>query len=141
MPRDINVQLTAAMAATIVTDECASYNCTNCKAPCCKYHVGVNDQEQKNGHYLLEYPYPELPKYAILARKKDGSCVYQNPDGSCGIYHKRPWICRTYTCEKDDRIDNKSRFETGTPNVDMEILLNPKLSQKDENIDDETEER
>jgi len=133
MPRDFNVQIQAAMSASIVADECTSYNCTNCKAPCCSFHVGVNEQEQKNGQYMVYRPYEEeVPEYAILARKKDGSCVYQNADGSCGIYKKRPWICRTYTCENDTRIDDKAKFETGKPNVDTLFPEEKKARKNDE---------
>jgi len=121
-----NLFVSAAMSAAFVSEDCSTYNCTNCKAPCCKLHVGITQQELDNGAYLLT----EAPGYPILARKKDGACVYQNKDGSCGIYTRRPYVCRTYTCATDTRIDDKARFETGTPNIN--ILLPEEKSAKDD---------
>jgi len=31
-----------------------------------------------------------------LKKKKDGSCVFQNRDGRCGIHEKAPVVCRAY---------------------------------------------
>jgi len=123
MPKGSDLYMSAAMSAAMVEGDCTEYNCVNCKAPCCGFHVGLNEQELKNGHYLVT----EAPGYPILARTKEGACVYQNPDGSCGIYARRPWICRTYTCEKDTRIDDVARFETGRPNIDT-LLPDEKAS-------------
>ena len=114
MPTELLMYYDVAYSTSQVEEEKSKYNCVNCKAPCCKFHVGVNAQEVNSKKYMISWQ----PGYPILARKSDGSCVYQRPDGSCGIYNRRPWICRTYTCEHDTRINDESKYKTGRPNVE-----------------------
>jgi Fe-S-cluster containining protein len=119
---DVQIFVTAAMSAAVVSDECAAYNCTNCKAPCCCLHVNLTDLELANGAFLTqEEKIPGTEKTVrILARTKDGACVYRLPDGRCSIYATRPYVCRTYTCENDrERITDEARYETGVPNIKL----------------------
>ncbi len=114
--------INAAMSAAVVSDECAEYNCTNCKAPCCGLHVTLTPVEHESGVFITTQP---LGVY-ILAQKENGACIYQMDDGRCSIYHRRPYVCRTYTCEHDkERITDKARFVTGK----RELTLDPSLKE------------
>lgn len=111
---DVRLFMAAAMSSAVVHDECTNYNCTNCKAPCCCFHVNLTPLEIESGSFLTE----ETHGVRILARKADGSCVYRLDNGHCSIYASRPYVCRTYTCEQDrTRITDEARYETGIPNV------------------------
>lgn len=40
-------------------------------------------------------------------------CTHLLPGGACGIYEKRPWVCREYTndwCEYDESIPEASEY-------------------------------
>lgn len=43
----------------------------------------------------------------------DTNCMHLQPGGICGIYEKRPWVCREYSndfCEYDETIPEASEY-------------------------------
>jgi Fe-S-cluster containining protein len=70
-----------------------------CKAICCKLDFALTAEEVEGGaiRWDLGQPY-------YIRHGRDGGCVHQNRDGSCGVYASRPVICRTYSCADDSRI-------------------------------------
>ena len=41
-----------------------------------------------------------------IAQRTDGYCVHHQCDNGhhCGVYERRPLVCRTYSCRDDKRI-------------------------------------
>jgi Fe-S-cluster containining protein len=71
-----------------------------CKAACCKLTVFCSAQDLDERVVQWDYSRP----YRIRKREDD-YCVHSEPETkSCGIYERRPAICRTYDCRNDDRI-------------------------------------
>lgn len=71
-----------------------------CKARCCQLSVFCSAQDLDEGVVKWDYSRP----YRIRKRE-DNYCVHSEPETKqCGIYDKRPAICRTYDCRKDRRI-------------------------------------
>jgi hypothetical protein len=71
-----------------------------CQARCCRLTVYLSFQDLDDG-LRWEYPRP----YELRRRSDDGYCVYSAADTRrCGIYAKRPGICRSYDCRNDQRV-------------------------------------
>jgi Fe-S-cluster containining protein len=71
-----------------------------CKARCCQLAVYCSAQDLDEGVVRWDYARP----YRIRKREDD-YCVHSEPETKrCGIYDKRPAICRTYDCRNDKRI-------------------------------------
>ena len=71
-----------------------------CKARCCTLTVYCSAQDLDERVVDWDYSRP----YRIRKREDD-YCVHSEPETrSCGIYERRPAICRTYDCRKDRRI-------------------------------------
>lgn len=71
-----------------------------CKARCCRLSVFCSAQDLDEGVVKWDYSKP----YQIRKRD-DGYCVHSETETRrCGIYDKRPGICRTYDCRDDRRI-------------------------------------
>ena len=97
------VQLGPAVDKYAITDvpaiDCAAI-IPICKARCCTLTVHCSAQDLDEHVVQWDYSRP----YRIRKRE-DGYCVHSEPDsGRCGIYDKRPAICRTYDCREDKRI-------------------------------------
>ena len=71
-----------------------------CKARCCQLSVFCSAQDLDEGVIKWDYSKP----YQIR-KKEDGYCVHSETETRrCGVYDKRPAICRTYDCRTDRRI-------------------------------------
>ena len=71
-----------------------------CKSRCCKLQVYCSAQDLDEGVVKWDYSRPYR-----LRKGEDGYCVHSEPETRrCGIYDKRPAICRTYDCRNDKRI-------------------------------------
>jgi Fe-S-cluster containining protein len=71
-----------------------------CKARCCTLNVFCSAQDLDERVVQWDYSRP----YRIRKRD-DGYCVHSDAETRrCGIYEKRPAICRTYDCRNDKRI-------------------------------------
>lgn len=70
-----------------------------CHAACCRlrFALTVRDVEEGNVKWNLGQPY--------MIRQVDGYCFhFDRGRQHCGIYEKRPFVCRAYDCRKDQRI-------------------------------------
>jgi Fe-S-cluster containining protein len=71
-----------------------------CKSRCCTLSVYCSAQDLDEGVVKWDYSRPYR-----LRKREDNYCVHSEPQtGRCGIYEKRPAVCRTYDCRKDKRI-------------------------------------
>ena len=65
-----------------------------CKARCCTLTVFCSAQDLDEQVVKWDYSRP----YRIRKRE-DNYCVHSEPQtGRCGIYERRPAVCRTYDC-------------------------------------------
>ena len=71
-----------------------------CKARCCTLSVFCSAQDLDEGVVKWDYSRPYR-----LRKREDDYCVHSEPQTrQCGIYERRPAICRTYDCRQDGRI-------------------------------------
>jgi Putative zinc- or iron-chelating domain len=71
-----------------------------CQSRCCRLTVHLSFQDLDEG---LRWQYTR--PYELQRGDEDGYCVYSSPTTRhCGIYHKRPGICRSYDCRTDKRV-------------------------------------
>ncbi len=71
-----------------------------CKSRCCTLSVYCSAQDLDEHVVKWDYSRP----YRIRKRE-DNYCVHSEPQtGRCGIYDRRPAVCRTYDCRNDKRI-------------------------------------
>ena len=68
-----------------------------CKGRCCRLTVHLSFQDLDDG-LRWEYARPYE-----LKRGADGYCVH-SADQRCGVYAKRPAVCRSYDCRGDKRV-------------------------------------
>jgi len=71
-----------------------------CKARCCTMtvHCSAQDLDERVVQWDYSRPYQ-------IRKRDDDYCVHSEPETyRCGIYAKRPAICRTYDCRRDRRI-------------------------------------
>lgn len=71
-----------------------------CKARCCTLTVfcSAQDLDERVVHWDYGRPYQ-------IRKRDDGYCAHSEPATfRCGIYDKRPAVCRTYDCRQDRRI-------------------------------------
>lgn len=72
-----------------------------CEAACCTiFRVFLSASEVRRGELLwdLEQPYQ-------LLKGPDGHCVHLDVETlRCGVWDRRPHVCRSYTCASDTRI-------------------------------------
>ncbi|HVA92133.1 MAG TPA: YkgJ family cysteine cluster protein [Chloroflexota bacterium] len=72
-----------------------------CRAACCSMRFALSTQDLDEGVVRWEYGQP----YLIRHNADVGRCVHQDPENfHCGIYEKRPSVCRVYDCRKDARV-------------------------------------
>ena len=91
--------------------------CEGCSAPCCRcFSPILSVDEAKSGRYTLAYvPFPKegmgktdlVPpsdaRVVVVAKKSDGSCAHQGPDGRCMVHGCRPKSCSLYDCRRETR--------------------------------------
>lgn len=72
-----------------------------CRARCCTLNVALSQQDLDERSLCWDYGRP----YQIR-RRDDGYCVHNDvaEPRRCGVYERRPAICRTYDCRHDERI-------------------------------------
>jgi Fe-S-cluster containining protein len=71
-----------------------------CKSRCCTLTVFCSAQDLDERVVQWDYSRP----YRIRKREDD-YCVHSEPQtGRCGIYERRPAVCRSYDCRQDRRI-------------------------------------
>ncbi len=71
-----------------------------CQAVCCSLPFPLSAAEIEAGdvRWDLGHPY-------VIRQNADGYCSHNDRDtGRCGVYHKRPGVCRGYSCAEDTRI-------------------------------------
>ena len=71
-----------------------------CKARCCTLTVycSAQDLDERVVHWDYARPYQ-------IRKREDNYCVHSEPKtGNCGIYQRRPAVCRSYDCRDDKRI-------------------------------------
>jgi hypothetical protein len=79
--------------------DCASL-LSLCKGRCCKLTFPLTFQDLDEGVVRWEYRMPYM-----IRHREDGYCVHSDPERrTCGVYDKRPHVCRTYDCRKDKRV-------------------------------------
>jgi len=84
-----------------------------CEGRCCTLMFPLSFQDLDEGTIRWEYGKPYLIKH-----REDGYCVHNTATRGCGVYEKRPAICRSYDCRKDKRIwiDFEQRIPAPWPN-------------------------
>jgi Fe-S-cluster containining protein len=70
-----------------------------CKGICCKLSFPLSDEEVESGKIKWD-----LGRPYYIRQNEDGFCCSRGEEGKCNIYLNRPRVCRTYTCEGDERI-------------------------------------
>ena len=83
-------------------------NFCNACGLCCKlFYINLSRSEYKSGKYQTMFgEYGQMENFNeakecganLLAKKEDGSCVYLEDDGKCGIHDTRPGVCRDFFC-------------------------------------------
>ncbi len=69
-------------------------DCRGCTACCRNFKVKLVAGVDDPAAYDAE---PDRDGFLALRRREDGSCVYLGP-GGCGIYGRRPAVCRGFSC-------------------------------------------
>jgi Fe-S-cluster containining protein len=74
---------------------------TACEAACCTiFRVFLSASEVRRGELLWDLAQP----YQLL-KGPDGHCVHLDAETlRCGVWERRPHVCRTYSCASDGRI-------------------------------------
>jgi Fe-S-cluster containining protein len=88
-----------------------------CRGACCRlsFALSVQDLEEGDVKWELGRPY-------MIRRGADGYCHHLDREHKrCGIYDKRPVVCRAYDCRKDKRI--WADFENRIVSADLENLF------------------
>ncbi len=98
-----DVRLGPAVDKYALTDvpqiDCASI-IPICKSRCCTLSVYCSAQDLDEHVVKWDYARPYR-----LRKREDNYCVHSEAETRrCGIYDKRPAVCRTYDCRKDKRI-------------------------------------
>ena len=88
-----------------------------CGAMCCReWDVDLLPSEHASGRYETEFVCKvdnsacnEKTVFCINQQSKlkkhgDGSCVYLNEECACGIYERRPDVCRKFSCSNGWRL-------------------------------------
>ena len=71
-----------------------------CKAVCCRLSFPLDVEEVQSGELKWE-----LGRPYFIRHNSEGACVHQDAStGACGVYDRRPSVCKRYSCETDTRI-------------------------------------
>ena len=98
------------------------HNCSGCDSKCCKYiATEIDVPEEKEDFENIKWYVCHKNVYVFVDEDDEWylefltSCKYLDEDGWCGIYDKRPDICRTYSQEQclfhNPDYSEKYRFE------------------------------
>jgi Fe-S-cluster containining protein len=71
-----------------------------CQAVCCSLPFPLSAAEVEAGdvRWDLGHPY-------VIRQTAEGWCTHNDrSNGHCDVYHKRPGVCRSYSCAHDERI-------------------------------------
>jgi Fe-S-cluster containining protein len=94
-----------------------------CRGACCRLSFALTVQDLEEGAVKWELGRPYM-----IRRSADGYCHHlQREDKRCGVYERRPIICRSYDCRKDKRI--WADFENRIVSEDLEKLFPQPLYQ------------
>jgi Fe-S-cluster containining protein len=88
-----------------------------CRASCCRlrFALSVQDVEEGSVKWDLGQPY-------MIRQGSDGYCHhFEHGTQGCGIYNRRPVVCRGYDCRQDKRI--WLDFENKIINPDLESIF------------------
>lgn len=92
-----------------------------CKGRCCRLTFALSFQDLEEGVVQWSYSTP----YRIR-QGDDGYCVHSEAESRrCGVYDKRPSVCRTYDCREDKRI--WTDFERRIPAPESAVRPRPRL--------------
>lgn len=70
-----------------------------CKAACCRLCFPLSAPEIEKGTIKWE-----LGKPYFSRKDAEGQCVHHGKKEGCNVYQNRPRVCRSYSCENDERI-------------------------------------
>jgi Fe-S-cluster containining protein len=71
-----------------------------CKAVCCTLPFALSAAEVEEGTVRWELGHPYMIRHGA-----DGYCVHiEGEHKGCGVYDRRPSVCRGYSCAEDERI-------------------------------------
>ena len=88
-----------------------------CRGACCRLRFALTVQDLEEGSVKWELGRPYM-----IRHDADGYCHHvERETKHCGIYEKRPIICRSYDCRKDKRI--WADFENRIVSPDLENLF------------------
>ena len=96
-------ELTAAIAA-----QNPVVSCSTCRANCCKLEVMLMGEDD------VPDAFTAIDRWGghVMARLEDGWCAALNRDTMlCGIYQRRPAICRDYALGGDDCLQQRAKVD------------------------------
>jgi len=71
-----------------------------CRAVCCRLKFPLSAPEIEAGSVRWDLGHPYL-----IRHESDGYCTHlDRATHACGVYERRPGVCRTYSCAGDGRI-------------------------------------
>jgi Fe-S-cluster containining protein len=70
-----------------------------CKGICCHLSFPLTAEEVEGGELKWD-----LGRPYFIRHDAHGACVHQEVTGACGVYDRRPGLCRRYSCAADNRI-------------------------------------
>jgi hypothetical protein len=90
---------------------------TLCRGACCRLRFALTVQDLEEGEVKWEFGRPYM-----IRHDADGYCHHlERETKHCGVYEKRPIVCRSYDCRKDKRI--WADFENRVVSDDLEKLF------------------
>ncbi len=95
-----------------------------CRGACCRlsFALTVQDLEEGQVKWDLGRPY-------MIRHDEDGYCHHVERESKrCGIYGKRPVVCRAYDCRKDKRIWED--FENRVISPDLDKLFPQRVTEE-----------
>lgn len=92
-----------------------------CKAVCCKLNFALSPEEVESRELKWELGHPYF-----IRHEKSGYCTHLNEAKQCcGVYNKRPSVCKNYSCENDERIwENFSEMKLNTEWIEVHLSEN-----------------
>ncbi len=98
-------------------DTCSTCLCEQCAALCCRYFALPIDNPKTARQYDDIRWYLCHENVVVFIEEKQwyigimSRCKHLQPDNRCGIYEKRPKVCREYTTENCDYHGGEYNFE------------------------------
>lgn len=91
--------------------------CEQCAALCCRYFVlEIDTPETRRQYDDVRWYLLHENSFVFIEKKKwylgiYARCKQLQPDNRCGIYHKRPKICRSYSTDNCDYHGGEYNWE------------------------------